>query len=70
MAQGKTQTVRKNVTFSAATLDYLETLASKGTHGSDAIAVIRTMVEEGVRAAIREGFIERRESGPQKAKKA
>lgn len=59
-AQGKAQTVRKNVTFSAATMDYLDDLAAKGTHGSDALAVIRTLVEEGVRAAIREGFIDRR----------
>jgi hypothetical protein len=57
VAQGKSQTVRKNVTFSAVTVEYLEELASKGTHGSDVVAVIRTMVEEGVRRAIRDGFI-------------
>ncbi|HEV7659935.1 MAG TPA: hypothetical protein VGO55_08830 [Allosphingosinicella sp.] len=57
MAQGKAETVRKNVTLSAATIRYLEELAAKGTHGSDVVAVIRTMVEAGVREAIREGFI-------------
>ncbi|HEX8366515.1 MAG TPA: hypothetical protein VF603_14635 [Allosphingosinicella sp.] len=57
MAQGKADTVRKNVTLSAATVAYLEQLASGGTHGSDVVAVIRTMVEEGVRTAIREGFL-------------
>lgn len=60
MAQGKAETVRKNVTLSTATVAYLERLAASGTHGSDVVAVIRTMVEEGVRSAIREGFIERR----------
>jgi hypothetical protein len=58
MAQGKSKTIRKNVTFSERTIGYLETLASKGTHGSDVPAVIRTMVEEGVRSAIRDGFLE------------
>lgn len=57
MAQGKTETVRKNVTLSAATVAYLEQLAAAGTHGSDVVAVIRTMVEDGVRTAIREGFL-------------
>ena len=57
MAQGKAETVRKNVTLAAVTVTYLEQLASAGTHGSDVVAVIRTMVEEGVRTAIREGFL-------------
>ncbi len=57
MAQGKTETVRKNITLSTATVAYLEQIAGAGTHGSDVVAVIRTMVEEGVRTAIREGFI-------------
>jgi hypothetical protein len=61
MAQGKTETVRKNITLSTATVEYLEQLAAAGTHGSDVVSVIRTMVEEGVRIAIRDGFIKRRE---------
>lgn len=61
MAQGKTETVRKNVTLSTATICYLEDLAKAGTHGSDVVAIIRTMVEEGVRNAIRDGFIEKRQ---------
>jgi len=58
-AQGRAQTVRKNVMLSSTTVDYLEKLASKGTHGSDVVSVIRTMIEEGVRNAIRDGFIDR-----------
>lgn len=60
MAQGKAATVRKNVTLSAATVAYLAELSAAGTHGSDVVAVIRTMVEEGVRTAIREGFLKAR----------
>ena len=60
MAQGKTPTIRKNVTFSQATIDYLEDLAKHGTHGSDVPDVIRTLVEEGVRNAIKEQFIDRK----------
>jgi len=59
MAQGKAKTTRKTVTLSVATVTYLENLAAKGTHGSDVPDVIRTMVEEGVRNAIREHFIDR-----------
>jgi hypothetical protein len=58
VAQGKVETVRKNVTLSAITVQYLEQLAAAGTHGSDVVTVIRTMVEEGVRKAVREGFLE------------
>ena len=60
MAQGKTATVRKNVTLASATVEYLEALAAKGTHGSDVPSIMRTMIEEGVRNALREGFIEKR----------
>nr|NUR37550.1 hypothetical protein [Sphingomonas sp.] len=59
MSQGKTKTVRKNVTLSAATVQYLEELARAGTHGSDVVAVIRTLVEQGVRQAIRDGDLQR-----------
>lgn len=60
MGQGKTATVRKNVTLAAATVQYLEDLAKTGTHGSDVPAVIRSLVEQGVRHAIRDSLIERR----------
>lgn len=59
MAQGKAETVRKNVTLSKATIRYLEKLATSGTHGSDVVDVIRTLVEDGVRSAIKDGFIQR-----------
>lgn len=43
---------RKNVTFSEATLRYLDDIVKTGTHGPDATAVIRSLVEQGVRDAI------------------
>ena len=60
MAQGKCKTVRKGVVLSETTVQYLEDLASSGTHGADVVAVMRSLIEEGVRNAIREGFIEKR----------
>lgn len=63
MAQGKAPTQRKTITFAVGTVEYLEQLASKGTHGNDVTNVIRTLVEEGIRSAIKEGFIPMRESG-------
>jgi hypothetical protein len=60
MPKKNTETLRWNVTLSAPIADYLKELAARGTHGSDVVAVIRTMVEEGVRRAIREGFIDHR----------
>jgi hypothetical protein len=43
---------RKNVTFSEATLRYLDDIAKTGTHGADATAVIRSLVEQGIRDSI------------------
>ncbi len=57
MAQGKAPTQRKTITLAVATVGYLEQLASKGTHGSDVTNVIRTLVEDGIRSAMKEGFI-------------
>lgn len=56
--------MRKNVTLSRATVRYLEDIAKTGTHGSDVTAVIRSLVEQGVRHAIRDDLIEKR--GPYK----
>lgn len=60
MAQGKADVTRKHVTFATATISYLEDIVETGTHGSDVTAVIRSLVEQGVRRAIREGLIGRR----------
>jgi hypothetical protein len=43
------------------TVRYLEALKKKGTHGSDVAGVMTRLIEEGVRQAIREGFIQQME---------
>jgi len=57
MAEGKTPTRRKTITLAETTVDYLAALAKLGTHGSNINAVARTLIEEGVRQAIRENFL-------------
>lgn len=57
MSKGKAKTVRKTITIAVTTFRYLERLAEKGTHGSDWSGVARGFVEEGVRQAIKDGFI-------------
>jgi len=59
MRQGKAPIVRKNVSFNEATIAYVEALARTGTHASDVSGVIRSLVEEGVRNAIRDGLLPR-----------
>lgn len=61
MAQGKTDITRKHVTFSTATIDYIKDIVKTGTHGSDVTAVIRSLVEQGVRDAIDKKLIRVRE---------
>jgi hypothetical protein len=43
--------------LSLGTHQYLNELAAKGTHGTSVPAVGRTLIEQGIRAAIRQGFI-------------
>ncbi|HZT86516.1 MAG TPA: hypothetical protein VFA12_01020 [Stellaceae bacterium] len=57
MALGQNPTRRIQITLSLRTHDYLAALARRGTHGSSIVDVARTLVEEGVRRAIRENFI-------------
>jgi hypothetical protein len=60
MAEGKAPTRRKTITLAVETIRYLEELATKGTHGSDIAGVARTLIEQGVRDAIRDHFIKLR----------
>jgi hypothetical protein len=61
MAKEKAPTERFQTMLDAETIKYLEALAGKGTHGSSVPAVGRKLIEEGVRIAIKEGFIKLRE---------
>ena len=59
----KAHTQRFETILAAETLEYLKLLASKGTHGSSVPALGRTLIEDGIRTAIREGFIEAKDHG-------
>ncbi|MGH6956119.1 MAG: hypothetical protein ACREEW_05585 [Caulobacteraceae bacterium] len=45
------------VTFSLLTLQRLDRLVAKGSHGGGRQEVIRHLVERGVREAMKDGFI-------------
>jgi hypothetical protein len=55
------RTERKQCTLSLATIRYLELLSRKGTHGRGVSKVMTTLIEQGVRQAIREGFIKHKD---------
>jgi len=57
MAETKTPTVRRTLTVSKKSFLYLERLAEHGIHGSEWSGVARNFIEEGIRQAIKEGFI-------------
>jgi hypothetical protein len=54
-------TERFQAMLSARTMSYLRALAKKGTHGSSIPAVGRSLIENGVRQAIIEKFIDAEE---------
>lgn len=60
MAKEKKSTDRFQTMLDVETIRYLEDLAGKGTHGSSVPAVGRKLIEEGIRTAIKEGFIKLR----------
>lgn len=57
MSVDKSPTERFQTTLSKETVKFLLALAKKGTHGSSVPAVGRTLIEQGIRAAIQEGFL-------------
>jgi hypothetical protein len=57
MAVGQTPTQRIQITLSVKTQKYLATLAQKGTHGTNIVDVARTLIESGIRQAIKDSFI-------------
>jgi hypothetical protein len=45
------------------TIAYLEKLVKQGTHGTSVPGVARTLVEEGIRLAIKDGLLSIRDNG-------
>jgi hypothetical protein len=50
-------TDRLQVMLDLKTLDFLRVLGTKGTHGKDDKAAARTLIEQGIRQAIKDGFL-------------
>jgi hypothetical protein len=50
-------TDRLQVMLDLETLEFLKILGAKGTHGKNDKAVARTLIELGIREAIKDGFL-------------
>lgn len=58
MASSNQKTERLQVMLALKTHAFLDALASKGTHGTSPTDVARTLIEQGIRRAIREKFLD------------
>src|SRR5437868_4383696 len=63
MATEKAETDRVPITLALQTIGYLEKLVKQGTHGTSVPGVARTLVEEGIRLAIKDGLLSIRDNG-------
>jgi hypothetical protein len=50
-------TDRRPITLAVATWSYLDQLSKLGTHGTSVPDVAKTLIEEGIRQAIKDGFL-------------
>jgi hypothetical protein len=58
-------TDRRPITLAVATWEYLDQLSKLGTHGTSVPDVAKTLIEDGIRQAIKDGFLNHRPaSGP------
>ena len=63
MATEKAETDRVPITLALSTISYLEKLVRQGTHGTSVPGVARTLIEEGIRLAIKDGLLSIRDNG-------
>jgi hypothetical protein len=63
MATEKAETDRVPVTLALSTITYLEKLVRQGTHGTSVPGVAKTLIEEGIRLAIKDGLLAIRDNG-------
>ena len=63
MATEKAETDRVPITLALSTIAYLEKLVRQGTHGTSVPGVARTLIEEGIRLAIKDGLLAIRDNG-------
>jgi hypothetical protein len=52
-------TERLQVMLSLRTHAFLARLGAKGTHGTDSTDAAKSLIEQGIRRAIREGFLDK-----------
>ena len=57
MATERAETDRIPVTLALSTIGYLEKLVRQGTHGTSVPGVAKTLIEEGIRLAIKDGLL-------------
>ncbi len=57
MAKSQAKTERLQVTLSLQTIAFLTLLSEKGTHGTGPTDVAKTLIEQGIRRAIRGNFL-------------
>jgi hypothetical protein len=50
-------TERRPVTLAVGTWGFLDQLSKLGTHGTSVPDVAKTLIEEGIRQAIKDGFL-------------
>jgi hypothetical protein len=53
-------TDRRPITLAVATWQYLDQLSKLGTHGTSVPDVAKALIEEGIRQAIKDGFLKQR----------
>ena len=63
MATEKAETDRIPVTLALSTITFLDKLVKQGTHGTSVPGVARTLIEEGIRNAIKDGLLSIRDNG-------
>src|SRR5437899_10556387 len=63
MATEKAETDRVPITLALSTIGYLEKLVRQGTHGTSVPGVAKTLIEEGIRLAIKDGLLAIRDNG-------
>jgi hypothetical protein len=54
-------TDRRPITLANTTWDYLDELSKRGTHGTSVPDVAKSLIEEGIRQAIKDGFLKLKE---------
>lgn len=57
MAKAQPETYRMQLVVALKTYGYLELLAKKGTHGTNANDVAKSLIEQGIGQSIKDGFL-------------